>query len=470
MADQQTPLPSKPRTSAGNDFLAKFRAMPMPARVALGVVGFGVLYLMFSGGEAPQQATDAATMTSEAALNAEGNQVFSGLESDRPVLMQGWLEQNRREMAELKKTIETRFEEKDKALAEALQNNADLQAQMRQMMADFTSEIRNIQTSNQQDKEMLSQLAEEQRRIQSNAPADGVTGVGPVLRAQKRIDQLPLSGGGAGNVAGRPLLAPLTDMATGGEVRSTGESTAFDGEAGRPERLPFVPPLGFIKGTMLNGVDALIGGQPTPSLVRLSGNYKTAMGGTVNLDGCFALVEFQGEISTERAVGKPARMTCVYPDQGAVTYSLSGYVVDADDGIIGIPGVFYEGDASRIAAAMLADFAAGVSAVVRDNQTTVSVDSNGNATQSVTGDELKGEIAGGMEKAVGSLRDYLMQRVSRVLPFVRLDATRQMHLVLLSGTELRAEGSPWTLLFDAEAADQARAQNAQQQASTNNGG
>ncbi|MCP5405707.1 MAG: hypothetical protein H6922_05755 [Pseudomonadaceae bacterium] len=462
MADRPAPLPPKPRKSGSDvDILAKLRELPTPAKVALGVVLFGVFYLMLGGGNQSQQTGGAPNVTSEAALNQENGQVFSGLESDRPVLMQGWLEQNRREMADLKSAIEQKFDEKDKALADALQQNADLQAQMRQMMADFTAEIRNIQTSNQQDKEMLSQLAEEQRRIQLNAPADGVTGVGPVQRQQKRIDQTPLSGGG--NVSGQPLLAPLTRLGANGEVRSTGEPpSAVDAGGGESYKLPFVPPLGFIKGTMLNGVDALIGGQPTPALVRLSGNYKTAMGSTVNLDGCFALVEFQGEISTERAVGKPARMTCVYPDQGTVTYSLSGYVVDSEDGIIGVPGVFYEGDASRIAAAMLADFAAGVSAVVRDNQTTVSVDANGNATQSITGDELKGEIAGGVEKAVGSLRDYLLQRVSRVLPFVRLDATRQIHIVLLSGTELRAEGSPWTLLFDAEAADSARAQRAQQ--------
>jgi hypothetical protein len=45
-----------------------------------------------------------------------------------------------------------------------------------------------------------------------------------------------------------------------------------------------------------------------------------------------------------------------------------------------------------------------------------------------------------------------------VLPFVRLDATREINIVMLSGVELRHEGDPWTLLFDGEAADQARNQ------------
>lgn len=489
MATPETPItppPGRgPKPSGGDDGIAaKLRNLPRPAQIALVVVVAGVLYLMIGGGSGDQAARNGGAVNTTAAdanvRDANGQQVFSGIESDRPVLMQGWLEQNRREMGELKTAIQSKFEEKDKALAEALNSNAEMQSQMRQMMADFTAEIKNIQASSAQDRAMLGQLAEEQRKAQLNEPVDGVTGPGPVLRPGRKIEQTVLGGGRGGQVAGQPFLAPLGNAVrtVTGDTQTGVKRAPADGWDGSsledgPAPLPFMPPLGFVKGTMLNGVDALIGGQPTPSLVRLSGVYKTAMGQTVQLDGCFALVEFQGEISTERAVGKPARMTCVYPDQGAVTYSLSGYVVDADDGIIGIPGVFYEGDASRIAAAMLADFAAGVSGVVRDNQTTVTVDSSGNATQSITGDELKGEVAGGVEKAVSSLRDYLMERVNRVLPFVRLDATRQLHLVLLSGTELRAEGSAWTLLFDAEAADAARARannNTSQNTAVNEGG
>lgn len=487
MASPETPItppPGRgPKPSGGDDGIAaKLRNLPRPAQIALVVVVAGVLYLLVGGGSKQDVRNGGAvnTTAADAQVRDANGQVFSGIESDRPVLMQGWLEQNRREMGELKSAIQTKFEEKDKALAEALNSNAEMQSQMRQMMADFTAEIKNIQASSAQDRAMLGQLAEEQRKSALNEPVDGVTGPGPVMRPGRKIEQTVLGGGRGGQVAGQPFLAPLGNAVrtVTGETQTGGvKRTSQDGWDGSsiddgPKALPFMPPLGFVKGTMLNGVDALIGGQPTPSLVRLSGVYKTAMGQTVQLDGCFALVEFQGEISTERAVGKPARMTCVYPDQGAVTYSLSGYVVDADDGIIGIPGVFYEGDASRIAAAMLADFAAGVSGVVRDNQSTVTVDSSGNATQSITGDELKGEVAGGVEKAVSSLRDYLMERVNRVLPFVRLDATRQLHLVLLSGTELRAEGSAWTLLFDAEAADAARARSntTSQNTAVNEGG
>lgn len=472
MADNFTPPqqpdfipPIGPRNSgkpaAGGSAFDKFRALPKQVQLIVAGVLFIVVFLVFGGGSssnAPQGPQGAVNTTSADAArrDSEGDGkggVFTGLETDRPALFQNWLEQNRREMSDLKDSIEKRFQERDQAMSEGLQRSAELQREMRQMMTDFTAELRNIQSSNARDREVLGQLAEEQKKIQLNAPTDGSTGPAPVSGGKReRINQTPLGSapsGGAAPLAGsdRAFLAPIARVANNGLDSIDGD----DDEKARPK--PFIPPLGFIKGTMLNGVDALVGGTPTPALVRLSGSYKTAMNSSVKLDGCFILIEFQGEVSTERAVGKPSRMTCVYPDQGAVTYGVSGYVVDAEDGIIGIPGVFYEGDASRIAAAMLADFAAGVGQIVAENQTTQQTTALGGNTTTLTGSEAKAQVAGGVDKAMSSLRDYLMERVNRVLPFVRLDATREMHIVLLSGTELRSQGNAWTLLFDAEAAD-----------------
>ncbi|PIZ29794.1 MAG: hypothetical protein COY40_06110 [Alphaproteobacteria bacterium CG_4_10_14_0_8_um_filter_53_9] len=467
------PLPGSPSTGAiparrapaGGESsgvmggVERFKALPRPVQIVVGLAFVGFVYLAFSGrGGDVSAPTEATNLTTPDALRGGQGEVFAGLETDRPALMQSWLEQNRREMSSLNEKIEERFVQRDQALTEALQQNAELQRQMRQMMTDFTSEIRSIQSESAQDREMLDQLAEEQRRMQLDAPVDGTSGQGAINTRRTRIEQTPLgsAGGGPAVDGSNALLAPF-GRALKEEGYAADTLRAATGQVvTQKQNNPFLPPLGFIHGTLLNGVDALVGGQSTPALVRLQGQYKTAMNSTVNLDGCFALVEFQGEISTERAIGKPSRMTCVYPDQGAVTYSISGYVVDSEDGIIGIPGIFYEGDATRIATAMLADFAVGVAEIIKENQASISVDSEGNATQTVTGDELKGEIAGGTSKAMGSLRDYLLERVNRVLPFIRLDTTREINLVLLSGVELRAEGSPWTLLFDGTAAKAAQ--------------
>lgn len=441
--------------------IERFRNLSTPVQVVLLIAAVFVIYSIFNRGGNERLAPPPSTnQTNAAALSQQQQEsdVFSGVETDRPALVQSWFEQNRREISDLRDSINTEFQERDQALTSALEQNAGLQREMRQMLADFTAEIRSMEASSQRDKEIISQMADEMRQLQLNSPTSAAVGGGEVAlptqpRRQERISQTPLGSRGGG-VSGDPLLGGVTRK---GKELITGEDLDGDGQVGvggiiRDEtRLPFLPPLGFVKATLLNGFDALVGGQPTPALARLEGKYKTAMNSTVTLDGCFVLMEFQGEISTERAIGKPARMTCVYPDQGAVTYGLSGYVVDAEDGIIGVPGVFYEGDASRLAAAMAADFAAGIAGIIESNQSTFTVDSSGNAQQTITGDEFKAELAGGVNQAVGSLRDYLLERASRVLPFVRIDNTRQIHIVLLSGTELRAEGSPWSLLFDGEA-------------------
>ena len=445
--------------------MERFRALPRPAQLAVGGVALVVLYVLFSGrgNEAPPPLPQGAVnSTTVQDLQNQQNQpageqgVFSGLQTDRQALVQSWLEQNRREMSQLKDEIQNRFVERDQALTQALQNNAELQREMRQMMADFTAEIKAMQTSNARDRELINQLTLETQRIQDNASTDGSTQIIDGGR-RERISQNPLAVsrlqvGGENALLGRLSGAASSSGGAAGSVPQS-EVDNLNAQKEEKEQLPFLPPLGFVRATLLNGVDALVGGQPTPALARMHGVYRTAMNSTVKLDGCFMLIEFQGEISTERAIGKPSRMTCVYPDRGAVTYGVSGYVVDAEDGIIGMPGIFYEGDASRLAAAFLADFAAGVAQIIEQNQntTTTTTDSNGTTqTNLLTGSEAKAEIAGGSSNLAQSLSSYLMERASRVVPFVRIDTTRDLHLVLLSGVELREEGSAWTLLFSAD--------------------
>lgn len=468
MADQQSQYANLDDTllpgseAEGNkpddSLLAKIQRLPKPAQFGIIAVVVIVVFLMFSGG-AKQKPTanngGAVNVTTRAALEnntADEGDFFSSGE-EREALIQSFFEQSRREIADMRDEIQEQFNERDKALAETLTQSAELQQEIRQIIADFTTEIKQMEQTNQSDREVLNRIAEETRELQNQANGGAAIGVNegtPLTTRRERMSQTPLSLGA--NVGrGNALLSPAIKAVDGGSDQVRGLSDIDNVNA--DERLPFVPPLGFIKATMLNGVDALVGGQSTPSLVRLSGVYKTAMNSTVNLDGCFALVEFSGDVSTERAIGKPSRMTCVYPDQGAVSYSVSGYVVDALDGIIGVPGVFYEGDASRIAVALLADFAAGLTEVIEANQNTkvVTTDAAGNISERlITSDDVETQIASGANNAVSSLRDYLFERANRVLPFIRIDATRDISMVLLSGVELRDQGNAWTLLFDAE--------------------
>ncbi|MDD9912845.1 MAG: hypothetical protein OXR68_06675 [Alphaproteobacteria bacterium] len=436
------------QNQALNQLVERFKALPRPIQIVLGVAVFFIVFSLISGGRdnTVQQRGQEPVGVTNAVPERQNQEVFSGLNTDTPELMKGWFNQSQQDLASMKDQLESKMVEQDESISRAVSQNEQLQQEMRQILDDFKAELLNLQDNEKRDREILGQLAEETRKLQLNSPASVQVNTVSPQRQKKRISQTPL-----GNPASLELSG---DQSLLGGVVNTGESIAEGedpyGSDEDEEKRPFIPPLGFIKATLLNGVDALVGGSATPALARLHGSYKTAHSGTVMLDGCFLLLEFNGEISTERAIGKPSRMTCVYPDQGVATYGVSGYVVDEADGIIGVPGVFYEGDATRLAAAMVADFAAGMADIIEQNQNTFTADSSGNAQKLLTGDEVKAEIAGGVGSAVSSLRDYLFERANRVLPFVRIDATRTLHVVLLSGVELRSQGNPWTLLYAAD--------------------
>lgn len=440
----------RPEGSGAQGAFEKFKALPRPMQAAIIIAGLVFVFYVVSSLRGGHTGTHANTLNLGQPNNGKDvSATFTGIETDRPAVMQSVFEQNRRDMSDLRSKIETDFATRDQALQTALGQNQELQRQMQQMMGDFTTELKNVQMERARDNERLAQLADQQKQLELNAPVDGASGPSPVGVRRRAIAQVALGGGG-GPVAA--LTRPFGQGATStpnSHLNSSGLPTPSPAEDVAAHRLPFMPPIGFVHGVLLNGVDALVGGAVTPALVRLSGTYKTAMNTTVTLDGCFAIVEFEGNISTERATGKPQRMTCIYPDNGAATYSLSGYAVDSDDGIIGIPGVLYEGDPTRIAAAMLADFAAGVGQIVEQNQTTSTVNSDGTAQSTLTGSQSKAQVAGGVNKAMSSLSSYLQARVDRVQSFIRLDTTREINLVILNGTELRKEGDVWSALFDA---------------------
>jgi hypothetical protein len=444
-AMQATEGMAKAGAGAGG-LLDKFNAMPVAGKAIVAFGALAMVWLMFGGGGSPTtQATRGPTNVGQVGgQTASPTTSFGTLESDRPALIQNVFEQNRRDMAELRLRMEEQFSQRDTALQSALQQNQELQTQMQQMMGDFTAEIKAMQESREQDAARLAQLADQQQQLEMGSSVGDASAQSPVMARRRPIGQTSLGAPPMGMGNGG-ILGPLAPGVGGNLRNNTADSQK------EPERKPFIPPLGFVEATLINGVDALVGsGGGTPALARINGNYTTAMNSTVYLDGCVVMLEFVGNISTERATGKPMRMTCVYPDGGAATYSLSGYVVDAEDGVIGVPGLLYEGDPTRIASSIVADFLAGIGEIASENNTTTRTNTDGTTTNSrVTSDDFENELAGGVNKAFGSIRDYLKERVDRTTPFIRLDALRTVNLVLLSGQELRADANPWTLLFDA---------------------
>lgn len=447
----------KPGLSEG---IARFNELPKNAKI--GILGlFAFFFLVFlmrsGGGDAPAPEQNLAQQPSQfVSVSPDGpeddtaeNDGFNPVGPDRASLRRGFVTQQTQALQQMRNEIETQSEQQQQEFTRRTQEMQQLQTQLQETMKVLSEQMQLMEQSNARQRDEITRLVEEARR-------QGLRSVNQQQqdnervrrRTPSRITETRLGGAGGPGVGNdQALLQGVLKTTTGRTAGIDGENDVLAEE----EPLPFIPPLGFVKATLLNGVDALAtSGLATPALARLHGVYKTAMNSTVFLDGCFMLLEFEGDISTERAKGRPSRMTCVYPDRGAVTYDVAGYVVDAEDGLEGVPGVFYEGDSGRIALAIAAQFAAGVANIVANNQTTNVTDSDGTNQQFLTGNQTRGAVAGGVAAATNRLTDYLLERAERIAPFIRIDAMRKVHVVLLSGTELRAQGSAWSLLFNAE--------------------
>ncbi len=443
-----------------SDGIARFNELPKNAKI--GILGlfafFFLVFLMRSGSsDAPAPEQNLAQQPSQfVSISPDGpeddtaeNDGFNPVGPDRASLRRGFVTQQTQALQQMRNEIETQSEQQQQEFTRRTQEMQQLQTQLQETMKVLSEQMQLMEQSNARQRDEITRLVEEARR-------QGLRSVNQQQqdnervrrRTPSRITETRLGGAGGPGVGNdQALLQGVLKTTTGRTAGIDGENDVLAEET----PLPFIPPLGFVKATLLNGVDALAtSGLATPALARLHGVYKTAMNSTVFLDGCFMLLEFEGDISTERAKGRPSRMTCVYPDRGAVTYDVAGYVVDAEDGLEGVPGVFYEGDSGRIALAIAAQFAAGVANIVANNQTTNVTDSDGTNQQFLTGSQTRGAVAGGVAAATNRLTDYLLERAERIAPFIRIDAMRKVHVVLLSGTELRAQGSAWSLLFNAE--------------------
>ncbi len=132
-----------------------------------------------------------------------------------------------------------------------------------------------------------------------------------------------------------PIAAPRV------HVRRAAVADDAPAAESKPDEEPDIVPNGFIAGTLLNGVVAIVGGSDRESLVALHGRYRSANGFSSDLDGCFALVQGRPEIAAGRIDFKLARLTCTFPDGASRTWDTAGWLVDRD-GIRGVRATIVE--------------------------------------------------------------------------------------------------------------------------------
>lgn len=238
---------------------------------------------------------------------------------------------------------------------------------------------------------------------------------------------------------GRAPEAPETiKVQVFGEVDPRAANTPL-----RPNEGVYIPAGSIISGVLLTGVDAPTGMQskrdPIPALMRIKHDAILPSRFRTDVKECFVLFGATGDLSTERALLRAETLSCIRHDGGVIEVVLDAYAL-GDDGKAGIRGRLVSRNGSLVAKAAFASFAEALSQIFRPVAIQGFNTSPGNRTDfqaPETSEALEAAGYAGFGGAMRRLSEYFVDLADEIVPFVEVDAARQVEAVLLKGVTLQ---------------------------------
>lgn len=200
--------------------------------------------------------------------------------------------------------------------------------------------------------------------------------------------------------------------------------------------------IGFAPVALLNGVDAatssMAQSNPLPVLMNITDHATLPGSSKYRLKSCFVLGTAYGDLSSERVYLRSSRVSCVdKKDRMVLNAEVQGYLVDSD-GKLGLRGLISDRQGPRLAKAMLAGFAQGLTGALGQAQGTVLSNlTTGSTTSSITGDAaLRASGLAGAQSATAMLAEFYLKEAQSIFPVISVDVGRTGTIVFTSPVKL----------------------------------
>lgn len=249
-----------------------------------------------------------------------------------------------------------------------------------------------------------------------------------------------------------PAPAPATRALRSGsdageaiKVRVFGEAepSAANTPGGDVKDGIYIPAGSLLSGVLLTGVDAPTGMQskrdPIPALMRIKHDAILPNRFHSDVKECFVVFGATGDLSTERALMRAETLSCIRRDGGVIEVVIDAYAL-GDDGKAGVRGRLVSRNGSLVAKAAFASFAEALSQIFRPVAIQGLNTSPGQRTEFQAPDASEAlEAAGyaGFGGAMRRLSEYFVDLADEIVPFIEIDAARQVEAVLLKGVTLQ---------------------------------
>lgn len=257
-------------------------------------------------------------------------------------------------------------------------------------------------------------------------------------------------GGPTGSsVSGQPRVKGAMPDAIGGGRDDRGRSLSntynrddplnYNRAAGRDAK-SYLPSGTHMHVTLLNGADAPTGGSgqsnPMPVLLTVSGSAKLPNGYQADLKNCSVTSYANGDLSSERAIFKLDRLSCVDDDAGAIDVAIKGYLT-GPDGKVGIRGRLVSKTGQAMANALYAAIGSGIGGAFKNAGTTFVNPGLGTAIQQQSMSEgFRSGFGEGVSKGMDRIAQYYINLADKMYPVVEVDTGIEGDIVLLTGTSI----------------------------------
>lgn len=202
----------------------------------------------------------------------------------------------------------------------------------------------------------------------------------------------------------------------------------------------FIPPGAAIPVVLLNGLEAgtsaATQSSPQPIFLRVQDLAELPGSAKYNLEGCFILSSAFGDLSSERVYVRTAKLSCIDKNKKLIMVSeINGVLMDSDSSL-GLRGEVQSRQGPKLAKAMLAGFAQGLTGAIGSAQSTVTSGINGTVSTISGEDALRQSGLSGMSNATSQLAQFYLKEAQSMFPVISVEKGRTATLMLTAGSKL----------------------------------
>lgn len=241
----------------------------------------------------------------------------------------------------------------------------------------------------------------------------------------------------------RPHTIAPSGNTTGGITERDARDLNKDDQ--RPKDV-YLPSGSMFSGVLINGLDAVTSNanrrNPTPVLIRVKRDAILPNYYSLQIRECFVTAGGYGDMSTERAIMRTERISCVRDDGGVIDAPLDGYIV-GEDGKVGMRGRLIMRQGKLLTRSAIAGLLSGFARALEPQGVTgitIGVPGGGTttaATRYSTSDVMQAGVLGGVSSASEKVAEFYLDLVDQIKPTIEVDAGRKATIIIVKGTNLK---------------------------------